>query len=81
VVREALDSALPRLREMLDNQEMNLVDVDISEHSFSDHRQASHSQEETNGLDNDEGIVVNDADLIVNERALSVGEGLVDYYA
>ncbi len=34
--REAIDAALPRLREMLSEQNVNLVDVDVSQHSFAE---------------------------------------------
>ncbi|MDX2426131.1 MAG: flagellar hook-length control protein FliK [Cycloclasticus sp.] len=36
--REAIDAALPKLREMLSEQNINLVDVDISQHSFAEQR-------------------------------------------
>jgi len=36
--REAIDAALPRLREMLNDQNVNLVDVDVSQHSFAEQR-------------------------------------------
>jgi|GEM_PF-647923 len=37
--REAIDAALPRLREMLSEQNVNLVDVDVSQHSFAEQRE------------------------------------------
>ena len=44
--REAIEAALPRLRDMLNEQNVNVVDIDVSQHSFSDQReQASKSQE------------------------------------
>lgn len=46
-VREALDSALPRLREMLGENGMNQVDVDVSEHSFAQQQQASEEERES----------------------------------
>jgi flagellar hook-length control protein FliK len=36
--REAIDAALPKLRDMLSEQNINLVDVDISQHSFAEQR-------------------------------------------
>ncbi|MBQ0725192.1 MAG: flagellar hook-length control protein FliK [Cycloclasticus sp.] len=36
--REAIDAALPRLRELLSEQNVNVVDVDVSQHSFADQR-------------------------------------------
>jgi flagellar hook-length control protein FliK len=38
VVRDALETALPRLREMLENSGVELVDVDISGQSFAEQR-------------------------------------------
>ena len=38
-VREAIDAALPRLREMLNNQQLNLAEVNISQQSFTDQQQ------------------------------------------
>ena len=39
VVREAMEQALPRLREMLDENGFNLADADISKHSFAEQRE------------------------------------------
>jgi len=36
--REAIDAALPKLRDMLSEQNIKLVDVDISQHSFAEQR-------------------------------------------
>jgi flagellar hook-length control protein FliK len=36
--REALDAALPRLREMFDNQGLNLADASVSQESFTERR-------------------------------------------
>jgi len=44
--REAIDAALPRLREMLSEQNVNLGNIDVSEHSFAEqHEQASKHQD------------------------------------
>ena len=65
VVREALEAAMPRLREMFDNQGVQLGDVDVSEESFarqrqdresSDTRQAAGSAESRHFLPVDEQI-------------------------
>lgn len=42
-VREALDQAMPRLREMLEQQGLNLVNVDVSQHSFGQQAESDHS--------------------------------------
>ena len=50
--REAIDAALPRLREMLSDQNVNVVDVDISQHSFAEQRdqQAESQNADDNGV-------------------------------
>ncbi len=58
VVREALEAALPRLREMLEASGVQLVDVDVSgQQSFADRQQAAEEQGIpywANGLDGTE---------------------------
>ncbi len=39
VVREAMEQALPKLREMLDENGFNLADADVSKHSFAEQRE------------------------------------------
>lgn len=39
LVREAIESAIPKLREMLNTQQLNLLDVNISQQSFSEQRE------------------------------------------
>jgi len=52
--REAIDAALPRLREMLSEQNVNVVDIDVSQHSFAEQRdQASKNQEGEQGQVNE----------------------------
>jgi len=44
--REAIDAALPRLRDMLSEQNVNVANIDVSEHSFAEQReQASKHQD------------------------------------
>lgn len=61
-VREALEAALPRLREMLNANGFNLVDVNVSQHSFAEQqRQAqtgNHGAGAAPGDDGDAGVVV-----------------------
>jgi len=54
--REAIDAALPRLREMLSQQDVNVVDVNVSQHSFAEQReqQAAHEGAKSDGLMTDE---------------------------
>jgi len=41
VVREALEAAMPRLRDMFDNSGVALTDVDVSGQSFAEQQQAA----------------------------------------
>lgn len=54
-VRDAIDAAMPRLREMLGAQQLHLVQADVTQQSFSEQRQSqdfSQSQQERNSTDN-----------------------------
>jgi flagellar hook-length control protein FliK len=44
VARDALDAALPRLREMFDQQGLNLANTDISHESFAQQEQRQHAE-------------------------------------
>jgi len=52
-VRDALDSALPRLKEMLEQQGLNLADVDVS--TQSEQQQASAESQEQGSADSQPG--------------------------
>ncbi|MDP2903776.1 MAG: flagellar hook-length control protein FliK [Methylovulum sp.] len=41
-VKEVLEASIPKLREMLNSQQLNLVDVNVSQHSASNQQQPSH---------------------------------------
>jgi len=43
-VREAIESAIPKLREMLGAQQLNLMDVNVSQHSFAEQRPQGNPQ-------------------------------------
>lgn len=80
-VRDALESTVPRLREMFGDSGLNLVDVDISQHSFSDHRRAT-PEIDTSYYHDDSSENINELSQgsILNQR-ISLHQGLVDYYA
>ena len=42
-VREAIESAIPKLREMLGAQQLGLMEVSVSQQSFADQRDSKHS--------------------------------------
>lgn len=89
-VREAVEQALPRLREMLEEKGLKLADADVSQHSFAEqHRQAlgdteGHRNGYEQGLhlngDEHQPAVVAHAGELGAEASAAYGQGLVDYY-
>lgn len=80
VAREALDAALPRLREMFEQQGLNLGDTDISQHSFADqHKNANEDASEHFGAVADDGE--NSSDHALVPGRILMGDGLIDAYA
>jgi hypothetical protein len=78
-VREAIEAALPRLRELLSDHGLNLANVDVSQHSFSD-QQAPQGSDEASTAD-----AVSDADALPDseqaaEAPCLTGTGLIDRY-
>ncbi|MCW8909703.1 MAG: flagellar hook-length control protein FliK [Gammaproteobacteria bacterium] len=76
-VREALDQAIPRLREMLEQQGLNLADVDVSQYSDSKNEETGefnhgagqfmHEDVDENGsADRQQGVVQISSDSGVN---------------
>jgi len=76
-VREALDQAIPRLREMLEQQGLNLTDVDVSQYSESQNDEAGESKsgssqyahdnaDDSSSADMQQGVIQVDAASGVN---------------
>lgn len=82
IVREALESAIPRLREMLAENGLNLGDVNVSHQGLSDRRgqRAYGAQAAHDGRPADEPAVDAQAGQAVSS-VISSPLGLVDYYA
>ncbi len=82
VVRDAIEAALPRLRDMLGDTGMNQVNVNVSQHSFAEQRRQALPQGNArdtayaSGLDR-EGVEAVTGAVIAGR----VGAGLVDYFA
>lgn len=74
-VREALDQQLNRLREMFSEQGLNLVNVDVSDKSFTQREQDEHSTKHQANTDGDEEEAV----PVAVSQAISMR--LVDHYA
>ncbi len=79
-VREALDQALPRLRELFENQGLQLSDAGVGEHSFAEQRAAA--QQEA-GDDNGNAADGHSDEEPAGETLLTgrPSLGLVDAYA
>lgn len=82
VAREALDAALPRLREMFEQQGLNLADANISKHSFSDQHHPEGEEGESNS---NLTSWSSDTEELTEHAALSnhllMGDGMLDAYA
>lgn len=85
VVRDAMEQALPRLREMLNENGFTLADADISRHSFADQREQQYASRNGPGADSDgfsAGMNPESQDTIQDRRltSASAAVGIVDYY-
>jgi flagellar hook-length control protein FliK len=79
VVREALESAIPRLREMLAENGLNLANVNVSQHDASGQHDRAASDAGPAGEDAGLASGGNDADSDAMPDT-GVALGLVDYY-
>lgn len=80
-VREALENALPQLKEMFQQDGLQLVNVNVSDRSFSHNNQAT---SENNGQRNSDGQVYGSEEEIT-EFSTPISSyhksGIIDYYA
>lgn len=74
--RDLLEQSLPRLREMMADDGLQLADAQVSEEGFSEQREGESAQAFGGGLRNDAGD-----DVPVSVTLLEQPLGLVDYYA
>jgi len=75
-VREVLDQNLNRLRDMFSEQGLNLVNVDVSDKSFSRHQGDAKDQKSQGGTHD----VTQDEEVPIAMSAI-VQQRLVDHYA
>ncbi len=81
IVREAMEQALPKLREMLSENGFNLADTDISKHSFAEQREQN--TEHTNsrsGINHKNQSDEAEKSGRVELPSSSAAIGMVDYY-
>jgi flagellar hook-length control protein FliK len=78
-VKEAIEASIPKLREMLVSQQLNLVNVNISQHSSPDQGKPQPNPFRTMSENNDQG-----AEEVPGMESLGqtvVGKGLLSLYA
>lgn len=80
ITRDALEASIPRLRDMLNDNGLNLANVNVSAHSFADQRgqQPGSSAMDRTFLRNMDNVL--EAEQPGNARASAI-HNLVDYYA
>jgi flagellar hook-length control protein FliK len=83
-VRDAVEQALPKLREMFEDKGLNLSDADVSQHSFAEQRENAFEQGEASGLsftaENDDMAEQHNQGMDASGIGSMLNEGLVDYY-
>ncbi len=77
-VRDAIDNALPRLREMLEEQGLNLADVDVSTQSEQQAKEEGEG-DSTNQVDGVAESVLNDSESNETVQSVSVESGVSLY--
>ena len=79
-VREAMEMALPKLREMFDSNGLSLADTDISHQSFAQQREQTTAKGQGNIINNNAGHsdFINQDEIVINQSQLSTS--MVDYY-
>jgi flagellar hook-length control protein FliK len=81
VVRDAIDAAMPRLRDMLAESGINLADVHVSSQSHGQQQQHSAQSQGSSrtGL-NDDNLQPSEVSL-TTKLPLTAGQGMLDVYA
>lgn len=87
--KEAIESAIPRLREMFEQQGLDLTDVDVSQQNYQQQQESAFEQSENNGLDSDAYNMDNGQEAeLAEEQALGLtsklpekSENLLDIFA
>ena len=83
-VREALEAALPRLREMFSANGFNLVDVNVSQHSFAEqqrHARTAGGSDGQSGFDAENDMDLGDIAQADRGRPGRLPQGGVDLFA
>jgi len=82
VVREAVEAALPRLREMFQGSGIDLVEVDVSRQGFADQRQSGGgANDQGQGAGTGVAPVIEGLETTAAASTSSASDSLIDYYA
>ncbi len=81
IVREALEAAVPRLRDMFSDSGLNLVNVNVSQHSFAQQRQDNPYAANSSNPLNNYATESEPAGGALSGTVTRVINGLVDLYA
>ncbi|MDD2800903.1 MAG: flagellar hook-length control protein FliK [Methylococcales bacterium] len=80
-VREAIEASLPKLREMLGEQQLNLVNVSIAQHGGSEQKQAQAQPQYVNQTNGEVAADGADGNAAVDGERVVVSNGLLNMYA
>ncbi|MDP3904850.1 MAG: flagellar hook-length control protein FliK [Methylococcaceae bacterium] len=80
-VREAIEASLPKLREMLGEQQLNLVNVSIAQHGSSEQKQAQAQPQYANQTNGEVAADGGDGNSAVEGERVVVSNGLLNTYA
>lgn len=80
-VREAIEASLPKLREMLGEQQLNLVNVSIAQHGSSEQKQAQAQPQYANQTNGEVAADGGDGNSAVEGERVLVSNGLLNTYA
>jgi len=80
-VREAIEASLPKLREMLGEQQLNLVNVSIAQHGSSEQEQAQAQPQYVNQTNGEVAADGADGNSAVEGERVVVSNGLLNMYA
>lgn len=82
VTREALDAAIPRLREMFGESNMSLVNVDVSDRNSPGSNGMAPGSEGANGhAEGDEAMISSESENVGSAGGRLVSDGILDDYA
>ncbi len=81
VVREALEASIPRLREMLSENNLQLVNIDVNQRNNSEQRASHFSNQPSSGEQDSEGHEIEEDESIGSRMLTIQSDGLVDDFA